>query len=565
MDDIRKVQHCFAVKAGAQPKHRFGHLYRYLWRKEWLNAALEKVLRNPGSRTPGVDGMTKEQLKTPKQKRELVESLQAELSTGRYTPLPVRREYIPKSNKPSEDRPLGIPTIRDRVVQHEVRVLLEPIWESDFLHFSNGFRPGRRTMDCIALCYGRIQPMNKYYWTIEGDIRKCFDRVQHDILLRLIERRVNDTRLIDQIVAMLESGVMEGGLITPTEVGTPQGGLISPLLSNIYLHELDQWFWDKYMGLSCYAKQKRRREGIGNHVMTRFADDFIVLSSGPKREMERLREELAEFLYDHLALELNMEKTAITHVTEGFDFLGFHVHYMTPSNSKPWLWVRPTEANIERLKRKIKNMTKANTVWTPPDLLVTAINRVLRGWIYYYRYVNVKSTAKGIDWWVGRRLYLWLRKVTRKGKNYIYREHRRRQKTPSGQRWNLGVPGGKDGWMWLFKVSDVPLKRYPFGWKKPNPYQEAEETSDKEIPDRPFPDVWDATRINQENAKWHQVRQEVLMRDGYRCVKCGATTGLNVHHRRRKASGGSMHPENLITLCESCHKATWSYGEKRRK
>jgi RNA-directed DNA polymerase len=565
MDDIRKVQHCFAVKAGAQPEHRFGHLYRYLWREEWLNVALEKVLKNPGARTPGVDGMTKEQLKTPQQKRKLVEALQAELSTGRYTPLPVRREHIPKPNRPSEYRMLGIPAIRDRVVQHEVKMLLEPIWESDFLYFSNGFRPGRRTMDCIALCYDRITTSNKYYWTIEGDIRKCFDRVQHNILLRLIERRVNDTRLIDLIAAMLESGVMERGLVTPTDVGTPQGGLVSPLLSNIYLHELDQWFWDKYMGLSKYAKSKRRKQGMGNHVMTRFADDFITLSNGPRREVERLCEELAEFLYDHLGLELNMEKTAVTHVTEGFDFLGFHVQYMTPSNNKPWLWVRPTKTNIERLKRKIKNMTKANTVWTPPDLMVTAINRVLKGWIHYYRYVSVKSTAGEIDWWVNDRLYRWLRKVTGKGKCYVYREYRRRQRTRTGQRWNLGVPGGKNGWVWLFKAFDVPLKRYLPGWKKPNPYQEAEETSDEEIPDCPFPDVWDATSINKENAKWHQVRQEILARDGYRCVKCGETTELEVHHRQRKASGGSMHPKNLITLCESCHKATWSYGKESRK
>lgn len=173
MNDLRKTQESFARKAQAQPAHAFGDLYHLVCREDWLQAALHAVLRNAGSRTAGVDGISRKQLAAEAAQAQLIENLRAELQAGTYRPQPVRRHWIPKAN--GKLRPLGIPTIKDRMVQMVLKMLLEPIWESDFLDCSNGFRPGRRTMDCIRMCQTRITTQNKYLWVIEGDIKGCFD------------------------------------------------------------------------------------------------------------------------------------------------------------------------------------------------------------------------------------------------------------------------------------------------------------------------------------------------------------------------------------------------------
>ncbi len=225
MDDIRKTQESFARKAQTQPEHRFGDLYHLICREDWLRSAMEKVLSNPGSRTSGVDKISRKDLKEDEQKIAFVQTLRAELKGGAYRPQPVRRRWIPKAN--GKQRPLGIPTIKDRVVQQALKMLMEPIWESDFLDCSNGFRPGRRTMDNIRVCRSRITTQNKYLWVVEGDIKGCFDHVQHEILLRLVGQRVQDKRILLLIEAMLKAGMMENGLFQHTEEGTPQGGILT--------------------------------------------------------------------------------------------------------------------------------------------------------------------------------------------------------------------------------------------------------------------------------------------------------------------------------------------------
>jgi RNA-directed DNA polymerase len=194
-NDIRKTQRSFARKAQAAPHHQFQDLWHLLCRQEWIDAALTKVLTNTGAKTAGGDGVTKAALETEPKRHAFIQQLREELKTGRYAPTPVRRTWIPKPGK-AEKRPLGIPTLKDRVVQELLRMLLEPIWESDFLDCSQGFRPRRRTMDCIAECYSRIQPRIKCYWIIEGDIRKCFERIDHQTLLKLIRRRIADRRIV---------------------------------------------------------------------------------------------------------------------------------------------------------------------------------------------------------------------------------------------------------------------------------------------------------------------------------------------------------------------------------
>jgi len=225
-NDIRLTQKSFARKAQAEPEHRFQDLWHILCREDWIKTALARTLTNSGSRTAGVDGISKKDLNTDAKQVAFTASLQSELKSGTYEPMPVRRTWIPKPGK-SEKRPLGIPTIKDRVVQEMLRMLMEPIWENDFLDCSHGFRPGRRTMDCIETLYSRIQPRNKYYWVIEGDIRKCFDRIHHKKLIELVRKRIADKRVVQLIDAFLKAGVMEDGFLQETPEGTPQGGIIT--------------------------------------------------------------------------------------------------------------------------------------------------------------------------------------------------------------------------------------------------------------------------------------------------------------------------------------------------
>lgn len=558
MNDLRKTQESFARKAQAQPEHRFADLYHLVCREDWLTEALNAVLRNAGSRTAGIDGVSRKQLADEQAQAKLIQELHVELKSGTYRSQPVRRHWIPKAN--GKLRPLGIPTIKDRVVQKVLKMLLEPIWESDFLNCSNGFRPGRRTMDCIRTCQSRITTQNKYLWVIEGDIKGCFDHVQHTILLKLIRRRIRDERIISLIDAMLTAGVMEGRLFQHTPEGTPQGGILSPLLANIYLHEFDRWWWEAYGKLTLYQKAKRRRAGVGNCILTRYADDFLILCNGPHQEAERLREEARQVLWDKLQLELSLEKTHITHVTEGFDFLGFHLQWKLPKQGKPWLRVTPNQKSVERFRYTIKNLTKRNTFYQSPLEKINALNRVMRGWNQYYEYANATRTANELTYWANDRLFLWLKKRHKKGARWTLKNYRHREQQGRRQRWNLGVKDQEGQMVFLYHMTDLHRRIY-YARKHPHPYLTQSTVSDA-FPDMPLPAFWEG-RTTPEKADWATLRLAALERDSYRCTQCGDTQQLHVHHIHPRRRHGTNQLDNLQTLCRSCHVRTPGWGRPR--
>jgi group II intron reverse transcriptase/maturase len=557
MDDLRKTQESFARKAQAEPAHRFRDLYHLICREEWLTASLKAVLQNSGSRTAGIDGISRKQLADPAAQTRLVQKLRMELREGTYHPQPVKRQWIPKSN--GKLRPLGIPTIKDRVVQMALKMLLEPIWESDFLDCSQGFRPGRRTMDCIHTCQVRITTQNKYLWVIEGDIKGCFDHVQHAILLKLVRRRIADARIVNLIAKMLKAGVMEGKLFQQTAEGTPQGGILSPLLANIYLHEFDRWWWEKYGKLTIYQKTKRRKAGEGNCILTRYADDFLLLWNGTHAGAESLREEARQALWDKLQLELSMEKTHITHVTDGFDFLGFHLQWKLPKDRKPWLRVTPSPKSVERFKRTVKDLTRRKTFYQSPLEKISGLNRVLRGWNQYYVHVNATITANKLTFWANDRLFLWLQKRHKKGAYWVIRTYRHREQGRHN-RWNLGTRNMKGDMVFLHQMTD--LHRYPYRPRRhPHPFLTVALTP-PDLLDTPFPLFWEG-RTTPEKADWATLRMTALERDHYRCCQCGSTDNLHIHHIRPRRKHGANQVDNLQTLCSQCHVRTTEWGRPR--
>jgi RNA-directed DNA polymerase len=557
LDDILKTQHSFARKATSHPEHRFENIYHYLKRDDWLNAALDAVLDNVGARTGGVDGITRQHFKQEGYRERFLCELQTALASGCYEPEPVRRQYIPKAN--GKRRPLGILTLRDRGVQMALKMLLEPIHESDFLDCSMGFRPGRRTMDAIAVCYRLINPRNSYFWIIEGDIRAYFDKVNHDVLLKLVAQRVADVKVLNLIGRFLKAGVMEDQVFRRSTEGTPQGGILSPLLANVYLHELDRWWWEKYGRIERHAKERRRKQGQSNCIYVRYADDWIALCNGTKAQAEAIRDEIRVFLRDHLKLELSEEKTVVTHACDGFDFLGFHIrHYPAHNGQRAITLVRPAEKSIARLKAKVRDMTSRKGFNDNPMFKFRALNAVLRGWMNYYRHCNASQLASWLDHWVHLRVAKWL--VLRH--ETCYRAMLKQYLKQEGERKNFAVRRSDGSDMFLFQMRDVHITPY-HPKRRTNPYsQEVSESTQVAELDIPLPDdVWNG---RTELSDWRNIRDEALERDGYQCVDCGSRDNLDVHHIQAKRKGGTDTLDNLITLCEQCHVKRGGYGRPRK-
>lgn len=560
MNDILKTQHSFARKADARPDHRFGDLYHLICRKEWLESALNHVLSNTGARTAGVDGIDRKALRTVKEQQDFITDLQAELKAGTYQPQPVRRVWIDKPGK-TEKRGLGIPTLRDRVIQEVLRMLLEPIWESDFLDCSSGFRPGRRTMDCIAMFYSRVQTQNRFFWAIEGDIRKCFDRIHHSLLLKQIRKRIADEQIVQLVKAFLTAGVMEEALFQDTHEGTPQGGILSPLLANIYLHQLDVWWWQKFGNLTPGQKQYRRRSGQGNAILVRYADDFVLLWNGTHQAARNLKEELKQFLWDELHLELSEEKTQITHMTDGIDFLGFHIQYMLPTQGrKPWLRVTPTQRNLQRFKAKVKALTSRGTTYATSEMRFKGLNRVIRGWGNYYRHVSFTHHASKLDFWMGQRILNWLRsKHPKRGVRSLLKQYLLREVKKQYNRDNFGVQAIDGETVFIAKLGDIRLT--PYRWtKRPNPYLVGDHILKPEEAERPFLDPR-VVNLPPSALRWKKQRARAMRRDKGKCQHCGAQCKLmDVHHVISREQSGTDEMDNLITLCRTCHSKTSTYG-----
>jgi RNA-directed DNA polymerase len=272
------MQKKLSQKATKESEHHFENLYGLLCNEVWLRVAAHTTLQNKGSETAGIDGKTKSNFLGDFDGH--IKRLKELLATKTFEPQPVKRVYIPKPNS-EKKRPLGIPTLLDRVVQEALRMTLEPIWEADFSTHSYGFRPKRSTYDAMTYIGKRLASSagQAYQWVIEGDIASYFDTIPHRRLIKAVKKRVADRDIRDLLWKFLRAGVMHQGTTKETLSGTPQGGIVSPLLANIYLHELDTYMESTYLNLTKVQREKRRRHGQGNALYKPCHDLVYILGA----------------------------------------------------------------------------------------------------------------------------------------------------------------------------------------------------------------------------------------------------------------------------------------------
>ncbi|MEU9763500.1 group II intron reverse transcriptase/maturase [Streptomyces sp. NPDC047987] len=407
--------------ARADPDRRFGDVFNLICDRSTLLVAWERVSGNRGARTAGVDAVTRHHVEDhgviP-----FLEELRSSLKDGSFTALPVKQAVIPK--KGGKVRHLGIPTLRDRVAQMALKLVLEPIFEVDFYPSSYGYRPGRRAQDAIAEIH-RLTSLS-YEWVVEGDITACFDNVAHHVLMDLVGDRVKDRKVLRLVRAFLRAGVIElhGGFADSLN-GTPQGGVASPLLANIYLSVLDRYFvriWNEEMSPR-WRRQHRRKKGLPNFRLVRYADDFVVLVHGTRSDAEALKSQIGELLASRLKMTLSVEKTHITHIDDGFVFLGFHIQSKTRGDGRRVVLTIPAKQALASVMHKIKKLTGQGTTSLSLAEVLRKVNPVLRGWAAYFRYGASKKTFSYLGWYAWWRLLLWIR---RKHPHLTWKQLRRR-------------------------------------------------------------------------------------------------------------------------------------------
>jgi RNA-directed DNA polymerase len=390
------------------PGRRFDDLFNLVCDPAFLVIAWERVRGNRGARSAGVDGVKPRDILFGRD--TLLPLLRDDLKAGRFTPVPVRERMIPKAN--GKRRRLGIPTARDRVVQASLKLVLEPIFEADFKPCSHGFRPKHRAQDAIAEIH--LLATHTYEWVLEGDIAACFDEIDHPALMDRVRHRIGDKRVLKLVKGFLRSGTLsEDGVTRDTHTGTPQGGILSPLLANIALSVLDEYFIDRLESVSPSTRYRQRRRGLPTYRLVRYADDFVVMVSGSKEHAEAVRKDVAAVLAP-MGLRLSDEKTRVASLDEGFDFLGFRIQRKTKrGTNRQVVYTWPSKKAVSAIKAKVKAISKQGTNHPLSDLL-HQLNPVLRGWTQYFRHGVSKVTFNYLRHYTWNRVVGWLRRKHRR-------------------------------------------------------------------------------------------------------------------------------------------------------
>ncbi len=483
--------------------------------------AVKRVTENQGKRTAGVDGQTWD---TPQKKATAIHSLQ---QRG-YRPQPLRRVYIPKSN--GKMRPLGIPTMKDRAMQALYLLALEPIAETTGDPNSYGFRTGRSTADAIVQCHTDMSRKNSAEWVLEGDIKACFDKISHAWLLAHIPIEKAMLR------KWLKAGYMERHVLHPTEEGTPQGGLISPVLANMTLDGLEQRLRDMFPSAHAYQKA---------HInLVRYADDFIVTGRTKELLEQEVKPVVEQFMRER-GLSLSQEKTHITHIEDGFDFLGQHIRKF---NGK--VLTMPSKKNVKTFLDKVRKIIKDNKTLSAGKL-IARLNPIIRGWASYHQFGASSVTFHDVDHQIYQALWQWAkRRHPNKSKRWIRKKYFH---TVGQRQWVFS--GERNGQISrLFCAASVPIQRHIKVKGEANPFDPAWE-------------VYFEKRLGVKMAGNLKGRKQLLHlwkeQNGV-CPICNQKitelTGWHNHHIVWRVLGGTDRAENRVLLHPNCHMQVHSQG-----
>jgi group II intron reverse transcriptase/maturase len=514
---------------------RIRNLMDLMHHPQWIATACDRVLKRSRGKAAGVDGVRAHEFQNAREQR--LEELRLELKRGTYRPQPLRRVEIPKAN--GKMRQLGIPCLRDKIVQEAIRMALEPIFEVEFHDSSYGFRPNRSTHHAVGRC--RSAALTGFTWVIEGDVKACFDEISHKAILKCIREKVMDNKFLGLIDLLLKAGVSIDGVVQPTVKGVPQGGVASPLLANIVLNKLDWFIHSK--GFHGRAKERQWYHGKPNVRFARYADDWCVfLMRCDRQYAERLREEIRKFLLDTCGLELSAEKTRITHVRDGYDFLGFNIALGVGKSRNLVPKVRVGQRAIAKIQSRLEEVLRYCSQQESVSVRLAKASTVVRGWSNYFKIAhNFKKVAHRLD---HKTFWIAVKAICRK-----YDISTARCLQTYGLEGTIGVH------------SECSLARFQdtestYHYPSPAPYQpgtshylEDDEWEAKYyLPDR--------SRPGQGDLKWR-----ALIRDQFYCRGCAVTVTAQTSvadHIQPVNSFANLNMahdlENIQTLCLRCHK-----------
>ncbi|MBQ6448969.1 MAG: group II intron reverse transcriptase/maturase [Bacillus sp. (in: Bacteria)] len=439
-------------------------LQRMLIRSESAKViAVKRVTQtNKGKRTPGIDNVV---IKTDKQRGELVDKLKT-MNINKHKPKPAYRHYIRKKN--GKLRPLGIPTIIDRVYQEILRMALEPQAEANFEPISYGFRPKRGVHDAVSRIFNNIHN-NKWCWVYEGDFKDCFNNLSHEFILN----EIKGFPAIKLVKRFLEAGYVDNNVFNRTNKGTPQGGLLSPLLANIALTGLE-----KYLNIS-YKKRTQIRHGetkefyetIGKYRVVRYADDFVIFAK-TKKDIERIPSILENYLLER-GLTLAEDKTKITHISDGFDFLGFNFRQYDTSRGLK-CFIKPSKDSIKNFKAKVDERIRWNYGHNVDDL-INSLNPLIKGTANYWKPTVAKKIFSDMDYYIWNKIYKFLRRLhPNKGWKWIKRKYF--QSYNDGYHHSNWILIGPKENNHLTKMSWTPIRRHKMITHNYSPYDKSKTT-----------------------------------------------------------------------------------------
>ena len=402
-EKARQLQRKLYLAAKANSKRKFHALYDKIYRVDILGEAWKRVKANGG--TGGIDGIGINEVESYGVQK-LLDEIQEKLMQGQYHPKPVKRVYIPKPD--GTQRPLGIPTIEDRIVQMAVKIVIEPVFEADFKDSSYGFRPKRNAHQALEVV--RKACNNKGWWVVDADIKGYFDAINHDKLMKLVGMRVNDRRVVKLLWQWLKAGIMNDGNYQESDTGSPQGGVISPLLANIYLHYFDT-MWEKH----------------GSHLgkLVRYADDLVIICRTKKEAEHALN--MMKGIMARLELTLHPEKTKLVSMWDGkggFDFLGMHHRRLVAETGNGQKYSKthqfPSKKAMKKMRVTIKGvLASRSTLVLDAITLIETLNPKIRGWRNYYGVKTADKWLNKLDWYILMRFTIWWNKKRQRKRHLL--------------------------------------------------------------------------------------------------------------------------------------------------